>query len=393
MFSKSGVILQRGLLGLLVAVFFSMGVYAQADKAFLKIDANEALINAQVIGLASLRVNEKGTGPTLVSGTIINNTTERLENLYLDLSISSGIVGAIVETTQKPNYPFSLGPGQIVYATNNDIEKERIPGIQEELRFDGGLTPEGENFIENLDGTNLPQDIYTVSVTLYQVDPNTGEKEILASDMLDLGGGTINDERNIYLKAPGDVVGTDASITNVNPHFDWEGDASFTYRLIVVRANGQDSPESLLEIAKSSPATQNGGSLLEFENLDTIVKGNAFLFPPFGAQALQPGQTYYWQVFYTVNSIAGDEEISSEIWSFQLSSLDNANDVIELTDEAKALLKNLLGAGELSNLLEKGYSLSSLNLDGQEIKGPAVLVKLEEMIRKIRSGEMVISAN
>ncbi|MFD2530910.1 hypothetical protein [Gracilimonas halophila] len=45
-----------------------------------------------------------------------------------------------------------------------------------------------------------------------------------------------------------------------------------SYRLLVVEDNGQDSPESLLQGAKSSTPINDGGSLLEFENL--AVTGN-----------------------------------------------------------------------------------------------------------------------
>ena len=46
---------------------------------------------------------------------------------------------------QQAAYPFSLNPGQVVFATNNDVQNEEIPGISDIMKFDGGLTSTGEN--------------------------------------------------------------------------------------------------------------------------------------------------------------------------------------------------------------------------------------------------------
>ena len=74
-------------------------------------------------------------------------------------------------------------PGQVVFATNNDIQNEEIPGISDIMKFDGGLTSTGENFVEDLSGTTLPNDQYSFAVRIYQVD-EVGRRELLANETI-----------------------------------------------------------------------------------------------------------------------------------------------------------------------------------------------------------------
>lgn len=368
---------------------------SDAEKITLDLTLSPALENAQVLGLASLGVDNKGTGPVLVSGTLINNTNELLTNLFFEFSIVAAKVGVIAEVTQQAAYPFTLDPGQVVFGDNNDIQNEAIPGIEETMQFDGGLTQAGEDFIENLSGsTTLPSDIYTFSVTISQVTSALG-KQVLASQVIELGGsdGVILDERSIFLKTPGDVIGADVNITNPFPQFNWEGDASAEYRVIVVRANGQDSPESLIESAKSTLSTQNGGSLLQFENLDATVVGNSYQYPSSGAQALVAGQTYYWQVITLIQTAVGTEELTSEVWSFKLAAPNEATTLVEIDQETFDILVRLVGEEQYAELTESGYSFEGIEANNQIVTGIAALQLLAEIIQKIEDGDIILNSN
>lgn len=368
---------------------------SDAEKITLDLTLSPALENAQVLGLASLGVDNKGTGPVLVSGTLINNTNELLTNLFFEFSIVAAKVGVIAEITQQAAYPFTLDPGQVVFGDNNDIQNEAIPGIEETMQFDGGLTQAGEDFIENLSGsTTLPSDIYTFSVTISQVTSALG-KQVLASQVIELGGsdGVILDERSIFLKTPGDVIGADVNITNPFPQFNWEGDASAEYRVIVVRANGQDSPESLIESAKSTLSTQNGGSLLQFENLDATVVGNSYQYPSSGAQALVAGQTYYWQVITLIQTAVGTEELTSEVWSFKLAAPNEATTLVEIDQETFDILVRLVGEEQYAELTESGYSFEGIEANNQIVTGIAALQLLAEIIQKIEDGDIILNSN
>lgn len=232
-----------------------------------------------------------------------------------------------------------------MYATNNDLANERIPGIDQDIKFSGGLTPEGDEFFENLSGsTTLPKDIYTIEVIIFRVTNANGRQD-LASSVIEIGGGATSsfDESEIYLKTPGDILGSPAEITNPYPQFSWEGANNVKYRLLVVEDNGEDSPESLLQSAKSSSPTDEGGSLLEFEHLDVTVNRTNFQYPSSGAQPLKQGFTYHWRVLTSIRSSGDIEELSSEIWSFTLASGSQAADSPPISKEVEEAIIELIG--------------------------------------------------
>lgn len=374
----------------------TMYAHAQSDKVSLEFSLSPILEQAQVLGLSSLGVDTEGSGPVIISGSLVNNTTEPLENLYFEFDIEAASYGVLARIRQQAAYPFSLAPGQVVFATNNDIKNEEIPGISDKMKFDGGLTTTGENFIEDISGTTLPNDQYTFSVRIYQVEAD-GKRVLLASDMIQLGGnaseGGVVDELTILLRTPGDLVGAEAAITNPIPQLSWEGDASLNYRVLVVARGGTDSPESLLESAKSSEPTNSGGSLLQFEYLDLNVVGNSLQYPSTGVQALVPGQTYYWQVLTSISSALGANEVVSEIWEFTLVDPGNEANVVEVDQETVNALIQLIGQDTYNLLAESGYSFENIEIDGQIFSGIVGVQKILELIEKFQNGDVVIEGN
>ncbi len=380
----------------LISVFVPIKlVFAQSEVLTIDIRLSPALENAQILGLTSLGVDNRGSGPILVSGSIINNTNQKLDNLFFEFLVEAGKVGTLARITQQAAYPFTLDPGQVVFGDNNDIDKERLPGVDETMKFDGGLTPEGEEFVESLGGvTTLPNDIYTFNVTIFQVTNALG-KQVLATQTIELGGsddGVVVDEKSISLKNPGDVIGAEVNITNPFPQFSWEGDAANTYRVVVVRSNGQDSPESLIENAKSSNPTNKGGQLNQFENLDLTTVGNTLQYPSSGVQALTAGQTYYWQVSTNVQTAIGVEEINSEIWTFKLSAPGESN-LVQIDQETFNALVALVGEEQFATLTESGYSFESIEINNQIVTGATAILLLEEILRKIEDGEIIVNSN
>jgi len=390
---------KAGNIGFLVVsiwVLTSMLAFAQSDKVTLEFSLSPVLEQAQVLGLSSLGVDTEGGGPVIISGSLVNNTTERLENLYFEFDVEAASYGVLARIRQQAAYPFSLNPGQVVFATNNDIQNEEIPGISDRMKFDGGLTSTGENFVEDLSGTTLPNDQYSFAVRIYQVTEE-GRRELLANETIQLGGniseGGVVDELTILLRTPGDLVGAEAAITNPIPQLSWEGDASLNYRVLVVSGNGADSPESLLESAKSSEATDMGGSLLQFEYLDQNIRGNSLQYPTNGVQALVPGQTYYWQVVTSMNTALGTNEVVSEIWEFTLVDPGSESNVVEVDQETVQAIVQLIGQDTYNLLLETGYSFENIEIDGQVYTGIVGVQKILELITKFQNGDLVIEGN
>lgn len=390
---------KAGNIGFLVVsiwVLTSLIAFGQSDKVTLEFSLSPVLEQAQVLGLSSLGVDTEGGGPVIISGSLVNNTTERLENLYFEFDVEAASYGVLARIRQQAAYPFSLNPGQVVFATNNDIQNEEIPGISDRMKFDGGLTSTGENFVEDLSGTTLPNDQYSFAVRIYQVNEE-GRRELLANETIQLGGniseGGVVDELTILLRTPGDLIGAEAAITNPIPQLSWEGDASLTYRVLVVSGNGSDSPESLLESAKSSEATDIGGSLLQFEYLDQNIRGNSLQYPTNGVQALVPGQTYYWQVVTSMNTALGTNEVVSEIWEFTLVDPGSESNVVEVDQETVQAIVQLIGQDTYNLLLETGYTFENIEIDGQVYTGVVGVQKILELIEKFQNGDLVIEGN
>lgn len=369
--------------------------FAHAQQVDLRLEPSSALENAQVLSLTGLGIDTEGSGSVLISAFMENLSDELLENLYLEVTINASKVGNIAELTSNFERPFSLDPRQSVYATNNDLANESIPGIEEIVSFSGGLTSQGEDFLNNLDGTTLPRDTYSLEVVIFQ-RTNAQGRVNLARDFVEIGGGSSGiasfDESEIYLKTPGDIVGEGAEITNPYPQFNWEGATNVEYRLIVVE-QGQGTPESLIQTAKSSAPLSEGGSLLQFENLDVFVDGNSYQFPSSGAQSLEAGKLYYWRVFTTIQGSGDSQEISSEIWSFKLQSTSEATTSAPFSSELERSLIELLGNDQYQRLENSGFTLEGIEYDGQEFTGQAAALKLEELLEKIRNEEIILTDN
>ncbi|MEQ9092261.1 MAG: hypothetical protein RIE52_14300 [Balneola sp.] len=367
-------------------------IIAQDQIVSIQIDVSDVLSNSQFIGLTSLGLDSEGRGPVLVSGFIQNEKNEVVSDLFLEVRVFAGKVGEIVNVITMPGFPFSLQPMQSVYVNNNTLSEDGVPGITETVKFDGGLTTEGDKFIESLDGsTTLPADIYSIEVIIFQNTNENGRVD-LASVTAEIGGGVpVSESVDFFLRTPGDVTDANVEITNPYPQFSWEGEQGIEYRLLVVKGSDTDSPESLLQSARSSAPPADGGSLLQYENLDVKIVGKSFQYPSSGAQPLEPGQTYYWQLSTSIQSGVNFEERTSEIWSFKLSEPETTDAPIIITEETKKAIINLVGTGRFESLISSGYTVQSFQIDGVTYSGNQASIILAELLRKIESGEIVLS--
>lgn len=370
---------------------------AQSPDIDLDIQADPVFSNAQVINLTNLVFDKSGRGSGIFSIFIQNRTDQAQEGLYLDLLVRTQRHGLIVEGFQRSGTPFSLNPGQAVFATNNDLARGRISGIGTDIQFDGGITTPGTELMNRLQGsTRLPVDEYVLEVRLYQGNNRPNGGDLVTSNSIMIGGDLAEDELSLYLLAPGDVAGTDVQITNSYPEFRWEGQAGKTYRVIVVEERDGESPETLIQSAKSSTPGRIGspGALLEYEMFDLLVEGTSLQYPSSGVQSLQDGKTYYWQVFTTLQTTSGLEERTSDIWSFTLGSgFDGVADgeLFELDGELREILLTLLGPETFRELEQRNFELEGMEVDDQDMYGGMARDELIRIAEKIRDGKIKIA--
>lgn len=382
-----------GCLGALLLFVAISPVSAQADLE-LQLEINESLANSQSINLSELVAN-RGQGPNLFTFFLRNNSSNSVDNLYLNVLLRSDKNGKIGEVYQKQGQPFSMDAGQVVRATNNTIDNG-LQGIEEQILFDGGLTPEGEEFINNLQGsTRLPPDRYIIEIAIFRGSNGVNGGQLLASSQAEIGANIVDEVRDIYLTSPGAELGSEMEIFNAYPEFRWDGSQDVQYRMIVVEASDRESAESLLQSGVSTdPILVNGiagsGSLLDFEMVDVRLQSTSFQFPPSGVQNLVQGSQYYWQVFAEINTSNGIETRSSEIWSFTLAGHDTGRSGQGIAEEGELgrLLRELLGEDQYLRLLEENLELGSIEIDGEIITGPAILQRLLEFKNRVDEGEI-----
>lgn len=374
-------------LGLFMLLAFACPVRAQLS---LDVEIDQTLSNSQSINIQSLLANN-GKGPTLFRMYLQNNSQDYANGLYFRLIVESDKIGRIVEIRQVSGQPFSLNPGQQVFATNNNIG-DGLPGVEELIQFDGEFSAEGKEFVNKLKGsTSLPADQYQITIEIHK---GSAVGELLASETAEIGRYIVEDTRDFYLLSPGDVTGSNATIMNSYPNFQWQGAIGTEYRLVVVEAKGNESPQSLIEGAMSTSPIQvkgssGGGSLVEYEMLDVVVGQSSFQYPSAGVQKLEPGKTYYWRIISQLESSGGIQERESQIWNFTLASAQQRSQTAQQNAEVSQALQKVLGE-RLQQFKQDGYTFQSIVIDGQTYQGGQALQKLMELGRRAEQGDVSI---
>ncbi|MEX0648446.1 MAG: hypothetical protein WEA56_03600 [Balneolaceae bacterium] len=377
-------------------------VYGQnTSPVELDLQAVPAFSEAQVINFVSLAFDGSGQGERMFNLALQNIVENSVSDIYIEYFVSSTRAGLIFESYQDLNTPFTIQPGQVVLANNNDLAASRLRGISHPVNYYGELTSAGRDLMNRLQGgSSLPADAYTITMNVYQHGTSETGGQFLTSSSATIGENLFDDDFSIFLLGPGDIPGSGVTIINQYPEFRWDGRLNQTYRLVVVKEVEGESPSALIESALSTNPSFEGGSanLLQFEHLDVLVNGTHFQYPPSGAQALQTGEQYYWQVFATLNTSSGEEILSSEIWSFILSDGSyaqgtNTGDFIEVDDELFALLAAILGESKAVELEENGFQLEAIEIEGSDLRGGPARSRLEDLLDKVREGSVKFTIN
>ena len=163
----------------------------------------------------------------------------------------------------------------------------------------------------------------------------------------------------IQLIAPGALAGSGepAPVYSEFPVFQFTGNGD-SYQVLVFEKRSEY--QTLDDVVRSLPNWKSDpGPALSLQ------------YPQDGtAIPLQAGKTYFWKVNMLVESSAGQEYVSSELWEFKIvdpASLANNQQTLS-KQEIFDFLKDLLGdrADEITRSLD-GYHLSSINVNGTNI--------------------------
>lgn len=315
---------------------------------------------------------------------ISNITAERQENLFLHINVQTTRYGNIISLDERRG--FAMEPGQTGRANASEL-RNGIPGITSVLSFNAGLTPNGEALINGLRGSSvLPDDIYTITVEVYQ-NGNSETGQLIGGNSIIIGADPALTTYEVRPVQPGDALGSGATIMTSNPVFNWTGDPSLNYRLLVVQASENQNAESLLQAAlDTSPALQ-GGRLLENEMADVITDQQSFTYPPSGVKPLEQNNTYYWQVFAIVPDTRGEQLLPSEIFEFTIS--DEMNGIPpEIASEINALVRKYFRSNDILTLSREGFDLVSIELNGTVYSGPQIIQVLDDFFEKVEDGKI-----
>lgn len=388
---KSGLTLAISIA--LFTLLFPINTHSQPDIS-LDLSINKQLNNAQIISLTTLGIDRRGRGQQLARLILRNRDNKNVDNLYFNFTVETSQHGVIATGYQRNPHPFSLDANQVV-TTNNNMIQDGINQIEEKLYIDAELTKSGEDLYNDLEGsTRLPNDIYTFTVTITQNRNLESGGSVVAQTSATIGNTPSVEISDIYLQTPGGVVGEEARINSSYPEFAWDGSSNATYRLLVVEDNGTDSPQDLIQSAKSTePVLENGtsgqGTLLEFEHADVRISRSTFQYPTSGVQSLESGNTYYWQVIAIIKGAGQTQEVTSEIWNFTLES-SSGTDQIRQEEQLQTMLEEMLGAEQYNELQEQGYDFQSIVINGQTLEGPAAVARLSNFMRKVKSEEITV---
>jgi hypothetical protein len=382
---------------LFIVLLFSAPLVAQQNLGDVVVDIRlmDAVTKAQLISLSTLGIDARGRGQRVMELVLQNRLNQTVSNLFFHVTVSSSNVGLIAEVDSKPDTPFSLRPNQLMITDNNRLY-DGLPEIPELVGFVGDLTSQGKTFIESLDGaTRLPDAVYTVVVSIYQGSNRPNGGRLISTVTQSVGSQPITNTIDFNLLTPGGPLGSNELVASSQPSFRWDGPSNTEYRLILVQDLGRgQSPEALIQAAISTEPTSGQasvGTLLEHEILDVVLTSNNYFYPAAGVKRLQPGARFYWQVIARIRTSRGTDNRPSGIYEFRLSNPQAAqNAEIQAVTVPLAASISPEVAAAIQNLIQNGFKMDKLVIDGRELSGSALEAFLQDFVDKIKRGEIII---
>jgi len=291
------------------------------------------LRNAQILRVSDFNITGSGSVSRLfsltVNGTISTNAILRFE------LVSDRFAGTtIVVATSRP-FPVSPGLNPFTY---QDITRGG------DIDYNADAVKELTDAI--LQTGKLPGGTYTFILTVFDANqpnvPLDSEQQTLM----------ISNPTTLDLISPGAAVSGRECVEQFGllPQFKWNSNADrFLITVCEVLPNSS-SPE---EVMQNEPRLQR---ILQ-RGIDFM--GSPSLIYPSAGLPLQFGKTYYWQIQALINSPSGEVRLPSEIWCFQISSINNPGGSTVIQQ-----LLNLLGSSDLEALFGEGGPLQGYRPTG-----------------------------
>ena len=177
---------------------------------------------------------------------------------------------------------------------------------------------------------------------------------------------------SISLESPGGAISD--TLDNVQyttfPIFQWfsqpcAGCNTFI-RVAEFNSETHSSLEDAMDDQRVLPFDQN-------EDWYLIDNLNSFQYPFSGAQPLQEGKVYGWQIMMTMPTTAGAEEMLSSIFAFKIGTTGEVETAGAITNPLLMMLQQTLGEDQFNALFGSGNELQGYNPTGQiEINGITV---------------------
>ncbi len=351
---------------------------------FAQINISAMLVNRElrVFFLSDFNFTGRGTSAGEIFQLRITNTTLEPVTFQLRLAISYND-DPLAQGTTKP-YTLTISESPLVITNQNLFSQAHRFALQ-----DYSILPEGREMRDRILTTGrLPSGTYKFQFIL--INPNDGSSYDDAFLEIDVANPSSLDL--ISPGSPADHTSADVIITT-QPVFRWTSNLSkFRLRIAEKLPNVHDaaSPAEIIqdrvryEQTFTIDATHAGGTAPDGS---IILSATVFLYPAAGAWPLERGKTYYWQVIGLVPTSGAELEMPSEIWAFQISSLENITPALTLS----LLMERLRAA--LGDRFEKLFSAGG-GLSGFSPTGVCMLngrwltaEEVQNILNKLNSGE------
>jgi hypothetical protein len=241
------------------------------------------VVPVQSINVSDLDPANPASAPMLFTVNMFNDGNQR-NNCKVVLTLSGELNNLIGTATKKG---LSLIPNGVLSFSNKEFT-------------DYSVNTSNSSFFEKaLKAGALPADVYTYQIDLYDEKGNK------------IGSG--NGKNTIFnqitrpeLISPGTDFSRAQEALRVNqPLFQWFSQGSdFEFSLYMIN-QGQNNAE---EITLNRPVFRQSG-----------IKTTSFQYPA-GAEMLEEGKSYAWQIKYNTNTPSGFKQIASEVFWFKYTS-------------------------------------------------------------------------